>query len=357
MMSDSWHLKYRPRKLQSVIGQESAVTQLAGMLKSGRVPNAIMFSGPSGTGKTTLARIVARYLNCAEGNACGKCDSCKHGDNHPDILELNAADKRGIDDIRALIAKANYQPRYKKRVFVIDEFQGLTDPAQQAMLIPMESPPKHTLWCICTTDPQKILKAVMTRCTKVVLGLPSADVIAKRLAQIAEKEECKLDSTVYTEIANASGGHVREAIGLLQSVANMKAADPKASTDTLLASVAQAAGTPNALLATKLLAALYKGNSKVAAQALYQVTDTLPFVNLCLWYNQYALAMAAGVDSSKYVWHSPANRDFYKVASKFLDEKPIPQLMRVERKLVDLRNVLFTVASPEISLLLYHLMP
>lgn len=131
---ESLATKYRPKKLDDLVGQEHIVTQIKGMLKKGSMPNTILLAGNSGLGKTTTARMLARYVNClklVDGNPCGTCVNCTT-ENHPDVLEINAADTRGIDDMRNLISQSNYLPTMgNRRFFILDEAQMLTSQAQQ----------------------------------------------------------------------------------------------------------------------------------------------------------------------------------------------------------------------------------
>lgn len=122
LVVQSWATKYRPRLFSALAGQENVVARLRGMIKQRKLPPTILFTGPAGSGKTTCARMFARYINCETGKACGKCPSCQHlPDNHPDIIELNAADARGIDEVRKLIQQSTFMPRYNVRCFILDE--------------------------------------------------------------------------------------------------------------------------------------------------------------------------------------------------------------------------------------------
>ena len=172
-----------------MIGNPAEVTRLKGILASKKIPNAMLFIGATGVGKTTLARIFGYYANCVTHNRCGKCASCSVGINsHPDIKEMNAGEARGIDDIRALIDHARYKPRHNFRIIIVDECQGLTPQAFNALLKPTEDPPGHTIWIFCSTNPEKIPSTLLDRCTIFNLRIPQREEIAKRLTVICEKE-------------------------------------------------------------------------------------------------------------------------------------------------------------------------
>lgn len=214
--------RYRPQKLSDVQGQAKSVAQLTDLLQSKEVAgNTILISGPYGTGKTTLGRILARTLNCAKGglDPCEECSSCKLTvKNHPDIKELDAAESRGIDDVRTLMDVAKLSPRYKARVFVIDEAHQFTGPAAQALLKTLEEPPKHASFILCTTDPYKLPATIRSRSAWIRLAeLPSRD-IARLLMKVSKAEGLSFTKEVLLYIAEMSGGHARDAVKMLEQL-------------------------------------------------------------------------------------------------------------------------------------------
>jgi DNA polymerase-3 subunit gamma/tau len=213
---------HRPQKLADVQGQSKAVAQLTGLLQSGKVTgNTLLISGPYGTGKTSIGRILARTVNCSKGgiDPCEECASCRLTvKNHPDIKELDAAESRGIDDVRQLMDVAKLSPRYKARVFVIDEAHQFTGPAAQALLKTLEEPPKHASFILCTTDPYKLPQAIRSRSAWVKLAeLPQRDV-ARLLLKICKSEGLNYPKEVLLYIAETAGGHARDAVTMLEQL-------------------------------------------------------------------------------------------------------------------------------------------
>lgn len=221
-MSTRFVDKYRPRTLSDVVGQPKGVAQLQGLLESSKVAgNTILLSGPYGVGKTTIARILAKAVNCKAGKAdpCGECNSCLLSlDKHPDITEINAAETRGIDDVRTILSQANFSPRYKARVFILDELHQLTGPAAQAFLKMLEEPPKHTVFILCTTDPYKLLPTIRSRATWVKLAELAPRDITRLLNKVCKQEGISYGKEILSYIADLSSGHARDSLNLLEQL-------------------------------------------------------------------------------------------------------------------------------------------
>lgn len=215
--------KYRPRKLSQVVGQNVAVSVIRGMMETGRIPSTILIEGPFGCGKTSLARIIGRYVNCShekgpdECDGCPSCDAFKNG-SHPCIHEVDAGDMRGIDNIRNLKMTARFAPVFKRNIYILDECQGLTADAWRSALKLFEEPPKATIFILLTNEPQKLPPTIQDRCVQISLKEPSAEVIAKYIGKIAEKEKFEIDQDSCTRIAQAADGHVRSAVRLLEQI-------------------------------------------------------------------------------------------------------------------------------------------
>jgi DNA polymerase III subunit gamma/tau len=227
----AWYNKYRPSNFAQASGQELVKKVLQNSVRTifsanPKVKHAYLFSGPRGTGKTSLARIFAKSINCTDensvtnlGEACGVCDNCKNG--QIDIIELDAASNTGIDNIRDLIEAANTAPfisRYK--VYIIDEVHMLSKAAMNALLKTLEEPPAYIVFLMATTDPEKILPTILSRVTHLKLTNHSLSDISKLLTEICHKENVEIDAAGIDLIAKMAAGGLRDAINLLETVSN-----------------------------------------------------------------------------------------------------------------------------------------
>lgn len=214
--------KYRPIDFSTVYGQEEIVTVIRNAIVNNKISHAYLFSGPRGTGKTTIAKIIARLVNCdnlVDSKPCGKCYNCLHFNNSNDVVEIDAASNNGVDEIRELRDKINLVPSYAKyKVYIIDEVHMLTNQAFNALLKTLEEPPSHVIFILATTEPSKIPLTISSRCQKFRFSKISDDRIVDRLKEIAGFENINIEEDALYEIARISDGGMRDSINMLDQL-------------------------------------------------------------------------------------------------------------------------------------------
>ena len=218
--------KYRPEKFSDVVDQENILKILTNSLKEGHISHAYLFSGPRGTGKTTIAKLVAKTVNCLNLNddysICGKCENCIDIlNNSPDIIEIDAASNNGVDEIRELKSKINLVPsKLKYKVYIIDEVHMLSISAFNALLKTLEEPPSHVIFILATTEFYKVPETIVSRCQCLNFTRIKTSSIEKRLREISDKENIKIDDAAIHAIAEYSSGGMRDALGMLDKLSS-----------------------------------------------------------------------------------------------------------------------------------------
>lgn len=224
MASHSLYRKWRSRSFSDIIGQDHIVRTLRNAVRSGRVAHAYLFTGPRGTGKTSMARILAKAVNCTnpqEGAPCGECDMCRSiGDGRAsDIVEIDGASNNSIDDIRALRERVAFAPAEGRfKVYIIDEVHRLSGSAFDGLLKTLEEPPAHVLFIFASTEPHKLPGTILSRCQRFDFHRISRDGAIARLTEVADSEEISIAEDALFLIAQQSGGSLRDALGLLDQV-------------------------------------------------------------------------------------------------------------------------------------------
>jgi DNA polymerase-3 subunit gamma/tau len=213
--------KWRPRRFAELVGQEHVVRALGNALDTGRVHHAFLFTGTRGVGKTTIARIFAKSLNCERGvsaDPCGECGTCLEVDSgrYVDLIEIDAASNTGIDNVRELIEKAQYRPaRGRSKVYLIDEVHMLSKAAFNALLKTLEEPPGHVKFLLATTDPEKLPVTVLSRCLQFNLKRLSREQIAGQIAKILSAEGIEFETGAVELLAEGADGSLRDGLSLL----------------------------------------------------------------------------------------------------------------------------------------------
>lgn len=350
---NSLHRKYRPTKLARYIGQEAVVTRVRGMIATGKIPNAISFFGPPSAGKTTLARIIAAETN---GKPVAR---------QMDYKELNAATQKGIDDVRELDKLSKFRAVSKRRFIVIDEAQQIltNKQAAQALLKPLEEPPKDTTWIICSMDPSKFSttiegKAILKRCTQFVLEAPSGPDLLKQAVRIAKGEGMTYaiteDKAILKEVVRSCDQDMRVLANLMQGLQQyydgIEGKKPKVLDKSHVASVLSSVETNDDRLALQFMIAVYALDFFTVQRSLLDVTDGFAFMKKIVWMAQFMLNVRILEGKShKKVWWSVANKELIAGTKKL--ELSLRVLAEVNARLIRVQSQAATFAIPAPDLL------
>ena len=305
MAYQALYRKWRPAVFEDVYGQDAIVTTLKNQITSGRIGHAYLFCGTRGTGKTTLAKIFARAVNCEHaaehgGSPCNECPICRSilSENSMNVFEIDAASNNSVEDIRRIREEVAYPPtegRYK--VYIIDEVHMLSTSAFNALLKTLEEPPSYVIFILATTDPQKVPQTILSRCQRYDLKRIKSDVIAARLRELSEAEGRKVEDRAIDYIARTADGSMRDALSLLDRCFSFMTGQELSYKDTL-----EVLGASDTSVFSGMYRSLCSGDVEGALRA---VSDTVAagreiyqFTNDFIWYLRNVLLCMSTRDAS-----------------------------------------------------------
>lgn len=328
-------LKYRPKTLEQYLCNDSAKDAVRDIVNTGKVPNAILLHGPTGTGKTTLARILTCMLNGTKTLDDG------------DFEEMNAAEARGVDDLRALVERARYSPVHKYKVIIVDEAHQLTPQAVEAFLKPLEEPPENTLYVLCTTDPQKFPPKIINRCQVIEIEPPDETSLAKHLFMIAKKEKQPISTQSAKALARAAAGSPRSAMYKLQTALQLirQGKDPKKALDAIEKEEADAEAAVGAILN-----GMFIDNAAASIEGCLHLPKDIPSAVTSLTRAQWAIDFVlAAKYAKKFVTPNSFPSDFNKRALQAANNSKlsITDALAIQSTIYKMRKeVMFATTSP-----------
>jgi len=351
--------KYRPQRFEEVVGQSHVTTTLSNAIKAGRIYHACLFAGPKGTGKTTVARILAKALNCKDGptpEPCGECDSCNEIaiGRSLDVAEIDGASNNSVDDIRALRENIRYVPsKGKYKIYIIDEVHMLSDSAFNALLKTLEEPPAHAIFMFATTEPHKIPQTVLSRCQRFDFRrIPTPDLV-KTIQTIAQKEKLEIDQDASYVLARRADGSLRDILSLLDQVIAFGGESEGSSSKRRVTKelVAQTLGLVDQEKLFEITDAISQKDAFKGLSMVNQLIDSgidLPeFVNSLLQHFRDLLVAKVGPDSKVLFDLSDTYIDKYKEKAKAFSDTDILRMIKI---VADLNLTLKRASDPRIFL-------
>lgn len=329
-MYQSLYRRYRPRTFEDVVGQDGIVEVLKNQIKNNNVGHAYLFTGIRGTGKTSIAKILAQAINCEnrEGaSPCNKCKSCMSilAGNNPDVTEIDAASNNGVDDIRLIKDEISFLPTTSKyRIYIIDEVHMLSTGASNALLKTLEEPPAHVKFILATTEPQKLPATVLSRCQRFEFTRIDNKVIYDRLKMISDENNIDITEDALRLVSILAKGSMRDGISILESISN--------STEKIDANrVRNIVGLPNTKEMTMIFENMIKGNTKETLNIVNQsfqegkepqnfMTELLRVINACYLEDENILVEFTKEDKEKLSKYTKLDKiELYKIIREMIE--------------------------------------
>lgn len=324
--------KWRPMRFEEVTAQEHVTVTIKNAILRNRIAHAYLFSGPSGVGKTTTARILAKAINCPnvkDGEPCNECDICKEitEGRSLDVIEIDGASNRGIDEIRDLRESVRYSPsRLKYKVYIIDEVHMLTKEAFNALLKTLEEPPSYALFILATTEPHKVIPTILTRCQRFDFKRIEIEKIIERLKFVASQEEIAVDEESFVTIAKKGDGSMRDALSIFDQVAAFCGNDIK---HDVVVNALSLVDSELFFRTTELIAASdSKGAIEMAAQIVSRGYDSLDFLE-GLAEHLRNLLIASTTGKSDLIEASEDHRKRYLESVKKFEKLDLMRLLKI----------------------------